>query len=59
MKDAPVQGKNVTCPVYVVEKISGDADCYATHEVMQAFLEKADVRTNALEAMMGKVSFLS
>lgn len=50
MNYAPVQREEVTFPVYIVEKISGDVDRYATYEVMQSFLEKGDVRTNAPEA---------
>jgi hypothetical protein len=37
-------------PVYVVEKISGDVDVYPSHEVMQSFLDMADVEKRGYEA---------
>jgi len=37
-------------PVYVVEKISGDVDVYPSYEVMQSFLDMADVEKSGYEA---------
>jgi hypothetical protein len=41
---------DVQFPVYVVEKISGDVDAYVSHEVMQSFLDVADVEQGGYEA---------
>jgi hypothetical protein len=37
-------------PVYLVEKISGDVDMYPSHEIMQSFLDMADVEKSGYEA---------
>jgi hypothetical protein len=43
-------GSEVRFPVYVVDKISCDVDTYASHEIMQSFLDMADVEKNGYEA---------
>jgi hypothetical protein len=46
-----IQGNDgLRFPVYVLEKISGDVDVYPSREVMQSFLDMADVEKGGYEA---------
>jgi hypothetical protein len=50
MTEIETRNDGVKFPVYVVEKISSDVDVYASYEVMQSFLELADVEKGGYEA---------